>query len=130
MSQENVEIVRRIYEAFNERDFASGRELLDPDFEWVPDRRDPAPPVRGRDEVQRFLEDQIEVLGMTVELERAIEKGDQVVALICVRGEGQASGVGIEIWVASLWTFRDGTPVRGQAYALRAEALEAAGLKE
>jgi ketosteroid isomerase-like protein len=51
-----------------------------------------------------------------------------VVAFICVRGEGQASGVEIDTRVAALWTFRDGTPVRGQAYAVRAEALDAAGL--
>ena len=36
MSQENVEIVRRIYEAFNQRDLAPGFELVAPDFEWIP----------------------------------------------------------------------------------------------
>ena len=70
------------------------------------------------------------VLGMKVEFEEAFQKGDQVVAFICVRGEGQASGVEIDIRVAALWTFRDGTPVRGQAYAVRAEALDAAGLRD
>src|SRR6476620_7692485 len=130
MSQENVEVVRRIYEALNARELATGLELIDRDFEWIPDKRDPAPAVRGREEVLRFLQDQIEVLGMKVELEEAFEKGDQVVAFICVRGEGQASGVEIDIRGAALWTFRDGTPVRGQAYAVRDEALKAAGLSE
>jgi ketosteroid isomerase-like protein len=130
MSEENIEIVRRIYESFNARELPRGLELIDRDFEWIPDKRDPAPPVRGREEVLRFLQDQIEMLGMEVELEEAFQKGEEVVAFICVRGEGRASGVEINIRVASLWTFQDGTPVRGQAYAVRAEALEAAGLSE
>ena len=36
MSQENVEIVRRVFDAFNRRDIAAFLELLDPDVEWVP----------------------------------------------------------------------------------------------
>ena len=39
MSQENVEVARQIFEAFN-RTFAEGTpdlyELLDPEVEWVP----------------------------------------------------------------------------------------------
>jgi hypothetical protein len=31
MSQENVEIVRRLYEALNARELARGLELIDPD---------------------------------------------------------------------------------------------------
>ena len=36
MSQENVEIVRRVFDAFNRRDIPAFLELLDPDVEWVP----------------------------------------------------------------------------------------------
>ena len=35
MSQENVEIVRRLNEAFNRGDLKAGLELLDPGFEWT-----------------------------------------------------------------------------------------------
>src|SRR6266851_3880560 len=34
MSQENVEVVRRTYEAWNRRDFDEAAELLAPDIEW------------------------------------------------------------------------------------------------
>src|SRR3954471_9346787 len=36
MSQENVELVRRLHRAFNERDRDALAEVFDPDIEWVP----------------------------------------------------------------------------------------------
>jgi ketosteroid isomerase-like protein len=36
MSQENVEIVRRVHEAFNARDVKAVLELVRPDVEWRP----------------------------------------------------------------------------------------------
>ena len=130
MSQENVEIVRRIYEAFNHRDLAGGLELVGPDFEWIPPGRSFEASVRGRETVQRFLEDQVTTLGLQVQPEEFFEKGDRVVAFVRVKAQGQASGAGVEILAANIWTFRNGTPVRGEVYAERAEALEAAGLSE
>ena len=49
MSQENVQTVRREYEAFNRRDLAGAFDHFDPDFEWVPDGRDLAQAVSGRE---------------------------------------------------------------------------------
>jgi ketosteroid isomerase-like protein len=36
MSQQNVEIVRRVHEAFNARDVKAVLELVRPDVEWRP----------------------------------------------------------------------------------------------
>ena len=130
MSQENVEIVRRIYEAFNRRDLTPGMDLVAPDFEWIPPDRSFEASVRGREDVQKFLEDQIESLDLQVQPEDFFEKGDQVVAFVRVQGQGHASGAGVEILAANVWTFRNGIPVRGETYAERAEALKAAGLSE
>jgi ketosteroid isomerase-like protein len=53
MSQEQVEVVRELNAAFNQRDLPSMVERFDPEVEWVPggpaavERRD----YRGRDEV-------------------------------------------------------------------------------
>ena len=35
MSQENVEIVRALYEAWNRDDFEAWLSLIDPDVEWL-----------------------------------------------------------------------------------------------
>lgn len=130
MSQQNVEIVRRIYEAFEHRDLARGFDLVDPDFEWVPPERSFEGAVRGRDSVQRFVQDQIESLDLHVVPEELFDKEDLVVAFVRVRARGQASGAGVEVLAANVWTFRDGRPVRGEVYAERDQALEVAGLKE
>src|SRR5829696_5039032 len=130
MSQENVEIVRRLYEAFNRRDLTAESEVLDPNFEWIPDTRSFESAIRGREEVLRFLDDQIETLGLRVQPETFFEKGDRVVAFIRAIGRGEASGAEMDIRIAGVWTLRNGIVMRGQAYAERAEALEAVGLRE
>ena len=119
-----------VYEGFNQRDLAPAFEFVAPDFEWIPPDRSFEASVRGREEVQRFLEDQIETLDMQVQPEEFFETDDQVIAFVRVRGQGQASGAGVEIVGANIWTFREGKPVRGEVYAEREKALEAAGLSE
>jgi ketosteroid isomerase-like protein len=47
MSQENVEIVRKLYSAFNARDVEAMTELADPDVEWIPDSRVGHGPIRA-----------------------------------------------------------------------------------
>jgi ketosteroid isomerase-like protein len=130
MSKESVEIIRGLYEAFNRRDLARSLESVDPDFEWIPDVRSFETPFRGRENVQRFFEDQIELLDLRVQPEEFFEKGSQVIAFIRARGRGQGSGAELDIRIAHVWTFRDGKPVRAEAYAERDKALEVAGLRE
>jgi ketosteroid isomerase-like protein len=131
MSQENVETVRRIYDAFGEGDFARALEEGEPDFEWIPPEQDIQGPVQGLEGLRRFLEDQNEAFeDLRVEAEELKDHGDKVLALIRVRGRGRASGVEIDIRAANLWTFRGGRLIRGQVFPEREKALEAAGLKE
>jgi len=131
MSQENLEVVRRIYEASN-RGVPALPELTDPDFEWIPDERHTLTqgPIRGREDVQRYFEDLIESLHPQVELEELFDRGDQVMAFVRIRGRGDASAVELNVQTAHLWTLRHGKAVRGKVYADRDRALEAAGLEE
>ena len=131
MSQENVETVRRIYEAFNRGDMEGAFELVSPDFEGIPDERDLAGTVRGRENVRRAIEEWIDsFVESRLDPERFFETGDQVIAFIRNTGRGRASGVELDVRVAQVWTFQAGTPVRAQTYADRERALEAAGLRE
>ena len=131
MSQENVETVRRIYDAFGEGDFARALEEAEPDFEWIPPEQDIQGPVQGLESLRRFLEDQNEAFeDFRVEAEELKDHGDQVLALIRVSGRGRASGVEFDIRAANLWTFRGGRLIRGQVFPEREKALEAAGLSE
>jgi uncharacterized protein len=131
MSQENVEIVRRIYEASNQGDLALP-ELTDPDFEWIPDQLFTLTegPIRGRENVQGYFEDLNESIHFQVELEELLDRADQVLAFVRIRGRGDASGAELDVQTAHLWTLLDGKAVRGKVYADRGRALEAAGLSE
>ena len=131
MSQENVEIVRRVYDALSQGDFERALEDAEPDFEWMPPEQDIQGPVQGAESLRRFLKDQNEAFeDFRVEAEELKEHGDQVLALIRVRGRGRASGVEFDIRAATLWTFRGGRLIRGQVFPEREKALEAAGLRE
>jgi uncharacterized protein len=131
MSQENVETVRRLYDAFSTGDFARALEQAEPDFEWVPPERDIQGPAQGRDELQRLLRNQEEAYEeFRIEAEELTDHGDQVVAFIRIRGRGRSSGVEFDIRAATVWTFDNGRLVRGKVYPDRDEALEAAGVPE
>jgi ketosteroid isomerase-like protein len=51
MSEQNVEIVRRLCRAMDARDLEAVIELAHPDVEWVPDGSVGEGPVRGRKNV-------------------------------------------------------------------------------
>jgi ketosteroid isomerase-like protein len=57
-------------------------------------------------------------------------RGDDLVVVSRLSGRGRASGASVEVSLATVWTFREGKPWRGVTYSSKAEALEAAGLRE
>lgn len=129
MSEENLEVIRRLYRAMDARDTEAIAALTDPALEWVPDGRVGEGPVRGREEVIRFFADRAAMFeAIETEVERLWEVGDRVLAFLRVTGKGGTSGVPFEIRVAHLWTIRDGLVVRGEGHGDRDEGLEAAGL--
>src|SRR3954452_8040292 len=98
MSQENVEIVRRLNEAFNRGDLAAVLELLDPGFEWWDRRDDPGATVhRGHHGYRKHLADvDADVVEVQVEVKEVMDIGDYVVTAVCVHGRGRASGAPFE----------------------------------
>jgi hypothetical protein len=129
MSEENREVIRRLYRAMDGRDVEAVTERADPDLEWIPDARVGEGPVRGREQVIRFFEDRAQMFGeIQTEIERLWDTGDQVLAFIRVRGSGQSSGAGFDVRIAHLWTLSGGRVIRGEGFGDREEALEAAGI--
>ena len=132
MSQENVEIVRRYYEATNKGEHDSVAELMAPDIELDASRRRIEPGVwRGREEVleaARKVRDAWQSL--SVEPEELIPVGDRVVALVLNTARGKASGAAVESRTGQVWTVRDGKLVRFEYFGTPEEALEAVGLAE
>ena len=131
MSEENVEIVRRLYGAMDARDFDTIAVLAHHDAEWIHDRRVGEGPVRGLENVIRFFADQDEMLAeLRVEPERFWETGNRSSSSSTRPAGGRASDAPFDIRHAHLWTLQEGVVVRGEAFGDRDEALEAAGLGE
>ncbi|MGH2967261.1 MAG: hypothetical protein ACRDMH_18025 [Solirubrobacterales bacterium] len=64
------------------------------------------------------------------EVDELIDAGDQVVVGSTLRGRGRQSGAQAKFTFWQVWTVQNTKFVRGQGFASRAEALEAAGLRE
>jgi uncharacterized protein len=132
MSQDNVETLRRAYEAYNRGDLDAAVADISRDSEYVPigavpGFRDPLPGPEGYKRILAWLRDAFDDAHVDAELTDA---GDRVLASLTVRGRGKQSGLETtrEFW--QVWTFRDGKAVHGRGFRDRANALEAAGLRE
>ena len=132
MSQENVETLRRAYEAYNRGDLDVAVADISPDSEYVPigavpGFRDALPGPEGYKRILAWLRDAFDDAHVDAELTDA---GDQVLASLTVRGRGKQSGLETtrEFW--QVWTFRDGKAVHGRGFMDREEARKAAGLSE
>ncbi len=138
MSEENVEIVRRIFDAVARRDTEGVLALYDPEIEFhaspgtFMDRIGPQRVYRGHDGLRAFNRELQEAFE-TIETpcDELIDAGDRVVSKSRYWARGRGSGVEINGPVQfGVWTIHEGRIVRTVWFATRAEALEAAGLSE
>jgi ketosteroid isomerase-like protein len=132
MSQENVELVRRIYASWAPGSSPSESNLLHPDIEWVNPSNALEPGTRTGIEAFTSITEGLDatIRDLRMDVERFIDAGDRVVAIATMRGHGSASGVEVERRHGSVWTIRDRKAVRFQWFYEPDEALEAVGLRE
>jgi len=130
MSQENVEVVRRAfaYEVYGRGDRAEAEAIFDPYVVMKPTEEGPSyglDAVRDNFEHWREAWDELEV-----RVEEVIDAGDRVLLTAHHRGRGQGSGVEVDKRFYEVYMIRDGKVVCVDEFSERAEALEAAGLRE
>jgi uncharacterized protein len=134
MSQENVEIVRKLFAAWNTGDRAQVLELVDPEIVIDATRRVFNPTTyEGMKGVQQMLSDLDDVWDrfQTEPSTEFIDAGERVVVVGRMRGKGKGSGVEVDQSFASIWTIRRGRVIRWElGYEDRRAALEAAALRE
>jgi ketosteroid isomerase-like protein len=135
MSEENVELVRQAFEAFNRDDRATVTRLAAPDAELhsVAGPLLGAGTIRGREAILKFFwEDLPEVIeGFRSSPEEFTDLGDDRVLVVArYEGRGRESDVEVNMRVASVYQIRDGMVASVRDYGSREEALEAAGLSE
>ena len=133
MSQENVELVRTGYAAFNRRDFDAAAAIFHPQAEWYPYLGAVEGDLyRGRETIVKMWSSLNEGFGGTlrIEIRELIDCGEEVVAVVEARATGSGSGAEVQQTWAQLATVRDGLVFRVKPYPGREDALEAAGLSE
>jgi ketosteroid isomerase-like protein len=132
MSQENVEIVRREYDAFATRDWAALAEIWHPDIEYEVVMG--AGTFTGVEQITAFFDSYAEMYAeFRVEAQEIHDAGNRVVAVERHAGRG-LRGSDARTWMHTTFTrvitFKDGKIWRSKEYRTRAEALEAVGLRQ
>ena len=129
----NVELVRRLYESFEERDLEGMLALVSPTMEFLPQVTasivDRTEPYVGHEGLRRYFEDagrvwkQLDIIPHEYH-----DLGDRVLVLgrVYARGEGGYISDSPAAW---LWRIEDDLIAYGRVFTNRAEAFEAAGLE-
>ena len=135
MSQENVEIVGRLVDAWNRQDLEAMLALTDPEAEYVnaPTAVEPGT-RRGHDEMVAVLRKQWEgIPGALLEIDRFHDRGDEIITEGRISRTMPGSDARISTPGLISWKFRDGKLIRLEQLGAGPEfpeALEAAGLSE
>ena len=135
MSQENVESIRRMLDAWNRQDIEVILALTDPEAEYVnaPTAVEPGT-RRGHDEIVAVMRKQWESLtGALQEIDQFHDRGDEIITVGRVSRTMPGSDARISNPLLMSWRFRDGRLVRLEQLGAGPDfpdALEAAGLPE
>jgi ketosteroid isomerase-like protein len=136
MSQQNVEIVKRLYDAWNCRDEEELVALSDPEIEYVNSPTAVEPGTRrGTNELLAVVRMQWEMLpDGRQEIDQVYDRGEEIIVLGRTSRRMPEGDARIEDQGLASWTIRDGKVVRAEVLGFgRAEvekALKAAGLSE
>ena len=140
MSQENVEIVRRIYDAFDRGQTPTSAgagdlflEVFDPEVvleQWaaLPGTGGVFHGYEGMLIGWRELTESLDEIRFVIE--RYVETGDTLVFAVHARARGRESQIDVDLRLGHLFDLRNRRVVRWAAYASFDEALAAAGLHE
>ena len=130
MSAENVEVVRRIHDAWNTGESPQELGLLAPDVEWVNPPEAVETGVRqgaeAFDAATRSVGESFADVRLAID--EFIDAGDHVLAVGALHARGRASGIDSVRPQAYLWTLRDAQAVRFQWFNDLDAARAAAGL--
>ena len=134
MSQENVEVVRRMLQAFADGGLDAMAEFWDPDIDWraAEGAIDDVGEMHGPVVVRRYIQDWIDTFDdFSVVVEELRDVGDdRVLSIQRLKGQAKLSGAETDLRYALVSTVRDGKVVRAREYLNAEDALEAVGLRE
>ena len=134
MSQENVEVVRSAFEAWDSVGVAAILAFVDPNAEMqVASASLDEGVIKGREAIGAYLTSVVEELWDSFGIEDTNYESmgqHHVVVDVRMSGRGRGSGAAVEQRFVEAFEVRGGRIVRWGVYPDRAEALKAVGLKE
>jgi ketosteroid isomerase-like protein len=132
VSRENVEIVRRLFEGFNERDVDALVGLSDPDCEWLPFRAQLEGIVyRGHEGIRLFVRDMDEDwAAFRIDPLEFHDGGERIAVIGRVRALGRGGSVDVDSRAGFSFELRSGRIMRLTSHSNPEGAIEAAGLRD
>jgi ketosteroid isomerase-like protein len=120
MSQDNVNRIQRLYEAFGRGDIPAVLDVFDPAIEWIAADHSPLAdrsPYRGVPAVREgvFMRAVAE-FDVTIEVDELLDTGEKVVMLGWYHGVRKATGKRFRAQAAHIWTLAAGKAVKFQQY--------------
>ena len=131
MSQDNVEVVRRMYEAFHRGDAEGSLSYFDPEVVVDASIRMDAGIGHGREELSAIIAKWIGAFDdWREDIEEIRGLGSQVLVISTQRGRGKGSGAEVKLRYGVLYEMSGGKITRLTMYDSPSAALEAAGLSK
>jgi uncharacterized protein len=132
MSEENVEIIRKVYEATNRGGFRATEPYVHSEVEFHTYAQSPEAGVyRGREAVLKYNEDLFgQFESVRFEVEELVDAGDRVVVVTTQHAVPKGGQEEMNVRISEVWVIRDGLLAERRSYSTRQEAFEAAGLSD
>ena len=130
MSEENVELVRLIHDAWSRGDFSAGADLMAPDFEWHQHAQAVEPGSHRGAAIGGAIGKIFEIYeNFRIEPLEYIDAGHKVVVAGRIQGTARGSGVELDQRLMFVWTVDGGKLGDLAVFGDRRDALEAAGYR-
>ena len=127
MSSENVELVRRGFEALSEGGVEALLPFIHPEFEVTTPANLAAEPdtYRGHEGIRRYFDSFYDAMDeVRFEAREFREAGGRVIVPTTLIARGRTTGIETEQEVVLVWSMRDGQAIRVEVFATLDEALE------
>jgi len=129
MASDNVEIVKRGFDAFNENGVDGILPFVHTDFEATtpPELASEPDTYRGHEGVHRWFDSFYEVMDeIRWEPREFIEAGDRIVVDFTLKARGKSTGLEFGQHAFMVWELRDGKAIGLELFPTLEEALAAA----
>jgi ketosteroid isomerase-like protein len=132
VSEQNVELHRRLIEAFNARDIEEFIALSDPSIELHAVFSEIGGIYQGHDGLRTWAREVEDAWGdeRRIEPEAYFDLGERTLAFNGLRGRGRQSGAEVAMRYAQVVRWRDGLSVYFKAYVRREDALRELGVSQ